>query len=114
MIIDIDGLNINYVVEGEGFEVLLLHGWGCSIETVMPIFNLLKKNFKVYAIDFPGFGKSDKPKKVFSGEDYAKIVYDFMKPEGIKNEKNNMHRAARPFARGFSFGAYVVCLAYFA
>ena len=54
MIIDIDGLNINYVVEGEGFEVLLLHGWGCSIETVMPIFNLLKKNFKVYAIDFPG------------------------------------------------------------
>lgn len=78
MIIDIDGLNINYVVEGEGSEVLLLHGWGCSTETVMPIFNLLKKNFKVYAIDFPGFGKSDKPKKVFSGEDYAKIVYDFM------------------------------------
>ena len=85
MIIDIDGLNINYVVEGEGSEVLLLHGWGCSTETVMPIFNLLKKNFKVYAIDFPGFGKSDKPKEVFSGEDYAKIVYDFMNKLKMRN-----------------------------
>ena len=64
MFIDIEGLALNYIVEGEGSPAVILHGWGCHIETVMSIVNILKERYKVYCIDLPGFGKSDKPKDV--------------------------------------------------
>lgn len=62
MFIDIDGLKINYIDEGEGKNVLLLHGWGGSIQTMMPIFNVLKDRFRVVTLDLPGFGKSSLPR----------------------------------------------------
>jgi len=42
---------------------LILHGWGANIDTVIPIVNILKSHFKVYALDLPGFGSSAEPKE---------------------------------------------------
>ncbi|HOK63364.1 MAG TPA: alpha/beta hydrolase [Soehngenia sp.] len=78
MIINIDGMNINYIVEGEGNPVVVLHGWGANIETVMPIVNILKSSYQVYAIDLPGFGKSDEPYDVFGSFEYAEIIKKFI------------------------------------
>ncbi len=78
MIVNIDGLNINYIVEGEGSPVVVLHGWGANIETVIPIVNVLKSSHQVYAIDLPGFGKSDEPHDVFGSFEYAEIVKKFI------------------------------------
>lgn len=76
--IEIDGLKINYIKTGSGEPVLVLHGWGASIETVMPIVNTLKKDHTVFALDLPGFGKSQKPEEVFGSFCYADIVKEFM------------------------------------
>lgn len=81
--VEIKGINIAYVEEGEGDPVIVLHGWGASIEAVMSIVNILKPFRKVYALDGPGFGDSDDPKEVFSTYDYAEVVKDFMKIKGI-------------------------------
>ena len=54
--IQLNSVNLNYIVEGEGPDMILLHGWGQNIEMMKPISDYLKKNFKVYTIDFPGFG----------------------------------------------------------
>lgn len=78
MIINIDGMNINYIVEGEGNPVVVLHGWGANIETVLPIVNILKSSYQVYAIDLPGFGKSDEPYDVFGSFEYAEIIKKFI------------------------------------
>lgn len=78
MKVTIEGIDINYITEGSGKNVLLLHGWGANIDTMMPIYNLLKDNFKVYAIDFPGFGKSQEPGDVFGVYDYARITKQFI------------------------------------
>ena len=78
MIVNIDGMNINYIVEGEGSPVVVLHGWGANIETVIPIVNVLKSSHQVYAIDLPGFGKSDEPHDVFGSFEYAEIVKKFI------------------------------------
>jgi len=78
VIINIDGMNINYIVEGEGNPVVVLHGWGANIETVMPIVNILKSSYQVYAIDLPGFGKSDEPYDVFGSFEYAEIIKKFI------------------------------------
>jgi len=76
--VTIENMNINYICEGKGANVLILHGWGASIDTVMPIVNILKEHFRVYAIDLPGFGKSEKPEFPFSSQDYARIVKKFI------------------------------------
>lgn len=84
MVAEIEGLNINYITVGSGEPVLVLHGWGTSIETVMPIVNVLKDSMKVYAIDLPGFGKSDIPNEVFGSFHYADIVKGFIDQMGLK------------------------------
>ena len=43
----------------------------------------LSKKFTTYAIDFPGFGKSDEPDSSYTVEDYAKLTLEFI-------EKNNI------------------------
>ena len=84
MNININELNINYEVSGEGTPVILLHGWLCSLETMKPIANVLQ-NFKVYNVDLPGFGKSDMPAKPFNTEDFGNFLDGFIKELKIEN-----------------------------
>lgn len=84
MYIDIDGLNINYMDEGKGKDVLLLHGWGGSIQTMIPIFNILKDKFRVLIVDLPGFGKSSIPEKPWNSYDYAECINKFIEKLNIK------------------------------
>ena len=85
MFIDIDGLKINYLDEGVGSEVLLLHGWGGSIETMLPIFNILKDKFRVITMDLPGFGKSETMHEPWDSYKYAEFVHKFIKKINLKN-----------------------------
>lgn len=82
---NIEGINLNYIVEGEGKDVLVLHGWGANINTVLPIVNILKEKFKVHALDLPGFGKSQEPKEPIDSFKYADIVKAYMDSMEIKN-----------------------------
>ena len=84
MKINIEGLDLNYLCEGEGKDVLILHGWGASIQAMLAIHNHLKDRFKVYTLDLPGFGESDEPKEVWNSHDYADFVKKFMDEMDIK------------------------------
>lgn len=84
MIKEINGLNINYIIEGEGKPIIVLHGWGANINTVLSIVNALKDRYKVYAIDLPGFGKSQEPQEVIGSFEYAEIISKFMEKEKIE------------------------------
>lgn len=85
MKIKIEGMELNYICEGQGKDVLILHGWGANIDTVLPIVNLLKTHFKVYAMDLPGFGQSTEPEEVFGSKDYGRIVKKFTDKMNIKD-----------------------------
>ncbi len=78
MEIIIDKIRLNYIIEGVGEDVIVLHGWGANIETVMPIVNVLKDKFRVHALDLPGFGKSDDPDEPIDSFKYAEIVKRYM------------------------------------
>lgn len=80
----IDELNINYKIIGDGELVVLLHGWGQNISMMQPLVKGLK-NKKVLILDLPGFGLSDKPKKVWSIEDYADFVHKCILELGYKD-----------------------------
>lgn len=81
----IDGLNINYIDEGNGNAVLLLHGWGGSIQTMRPIANLLKDKCRVITLDLPGFGESELPKAPWNSYDYAYFIKKFIDALGLNS-----------------------------
>lgn len=67
--VEVDGLRIAFIDEGEGPAVLLLHGepsWSFLYRKMIP--PLLEAGFRVLAPDLVGFGRSDKPT---SPDDYS-------------------------------------------
>ena len=63
---------------GAGKLVLLLHGWGDRAAGLRGLQMALAKNFRVIALDLPGFGGSEAPKTVWGLNDYALFVGDFL------------------------------------
>jgi haloalkane dehalogenase len=66
--LEIDDARIHYIDEGQGEVVLCLHGepsWSYLYRKMIP---LLLPNHRVLAMDFLGFGRSDKPA---NREDYS-------------------------------------------
>lgn len=85
MEIVIKNLKLNYLDEGNFSDtVVLLHGWGANLRTMIPISNLIKDRYRVVLLDLPGFGKSDEPVKVYSSFDYVDIVIKFLKEINVK------------------------------
>ena len=56
MVRKIDDIPVNYIDEGEGKIVLLLHGWGANITLYRSVIDTLKQGRRVIALDMPGFG----------------------------------------------------------
>ncbi len=98
MEITINSLKINYIVEGEGKPVVLLHGWGSSVLAYRGIINSLKGICKFYAFDFPGCGGSEMMHEPWDLEDYCRLTLEFIKEMGLDN----------PILIGHSHGGRVV------
>lgn len=83
MNVNVNGLNICYDEAGEGKDVILLHGWGATKESLGPVFRLLEKNFHVVSPDMPGCGGSDEPAEPWCVSDYSAFLCEFIKAVGI-------------------------------
>src|SRR5262249_51140760 len=69
--LEVSGLRVRCLSEGAGEPVLVLHGWGGSIESVRPIVAALTDVANAYAVDLPGFGESDPPPEAWGTGEYA-------------------------------------------
>ena len=85
MNINIDGLNINYIDEGSGEVVVLLHGWGSNITLFQSMTKLLSSKYRVIAMDMPGFGESDEPSTPWNVDNYVDFVIKFLKNFDVKS-----------------------------
>ena len=83
--INIRGTQLFYTVEGEGMPVILMHGWGCNHSTLKSIEAQLTPGFKVYNVDFPGFGGSNEPSAVWGVEEYTSLIEEFARQEHIES-----------------------------
>lgn len=72
--------NIYYVKSGTGHPLLLIHGPASGTSSFMwrKNFDELSKNYTVYAIDLPGFGKSQKLPITYTSKIYRNVIYDFI------------------------------------
>ena len=93
----IGGLEVRYRREGRGHPVLLLHGWGGSIESFHPVFQSLSQHFDATAIDFPGHGQSSLPPKPWEVSDFLDCTLALMDNLGLQ----------RPHVVAHSFGGRV-------
>jgi pimeloyl-ACP methyl ester carboxylesterase len=93
----INDISLHYHMTGEGYPVILLHGWGGSISSFEPVHKHLETKFKTCSIDLPGFGRSDPPKTAWTTLDYADFLIHFFNEMGIYN----------PIILGHSFGGRI-------
>ncbi len=84
MVIKIDDIPVNYIDEGEGSAILLLHGWGSNITLFDGIVKALSPSHRVIAPDMPGFGKTPEPQRAWSVDDYVDFIIKFIDSLGLK------------------------------
>jgi pimeloyl-ACP methyl ester carboxylesterase len=77
--------SVHYEVYGRGRPVILLHGWLESWGLWQDTMDFLGDSYRTYAIDFWGFGESDKKRESFTVPDFVLLVNDFMEQLGIKH-----------------------------
>ena len=64
---------------GNGFPLVLVHGFLGSSIMWEPQINYLRKNYRIISPDLPGFGNSNKAKSKDNINDMAKIILDCLK-----------------------------------
>ena len=74
----IDDISVNYIDQGQGDVILLLHGWGANITLYQGIISTLVQNHRVIALDMPGFGKTTEPSVPWCVDDYVDFVLKFI------------------------------------
>lgn len=95
--IEIDGRKVAYDVSGSGRPLILMHGWGCTHQTVASVAAVAAQTNTVYSLDLPGFGDSDEPLEPWTPERYALMLRKFIEALGIE----------RPILAGHSYGGRV-------
>ncbi|TIQ37054.1 MAG: alpha/beta hydrolase [Mesorhizobium sp.] len=75
--VEVDGVRLHLIEQGQGMPLLLLHGNGSSVEdfTTSGIFDKASENYRVLAFDRPGFGRSSRPiGRVWSAAAQADLI----------------------------------------
>lgn len=100
--IEIQGLPFNYTDTGENDgrpTLMLMHGWGCSHETVVSIERVATGcGYRVVNVDFQGFGKSTEPSETWGIEQYTAAMEEFIDKLGLADNLSML---------GHSFGGRV-------
>ncbi len=77
--VTINGIRIRENIVGDGAPVLMVHGWGASIELLEPLaLRLSRIGYQCHLFDLPGFGESDEPSEPFSIFDYAAFCLAYL------------------------------------
>lgn len=102
----VDSLLTHYEQTGKGERcVLLIHGWGDSLQTFKDLQKFLSDTYTVVSVDLPGFGSTQAPDEVWDLDNYADFVAVFLKkinqkPYAIVGHSNGGALVIRGLATG--------------
>jgi pimeloyl-ACP methyl ester carboxylesterase len=74
----VDSLLTHYEIKGSGKLVVLLHGWGDAAVGLKALHESLAKDYRVVALDLPGFGGTQPPPQPWGLNEYAHFVEHFL------------------------------------
>jgi pimeloyl-ACP methyl ester carboxylesterase len=98
--ITIDGVRLHYLEEGDGPPLVLLHGLGSMVEdfVLSGLVREASKRYRVIAIDRPGYGHSERPRRFrFGAAAQAALVRKALQALDVH----------RPIVLGHSWGTLV-------
>lgn len=81
--ININGLDIHYLVSGAGEAVVIIHGGGDGALRWGRNAKILSSKYRAYAPDLPGFGLSHTVKTSFDFSDYILFIHNFTHGMGL-------------------------------
>jgi pimeloyl-ACP methyl ester carboxylesterase len=74
-----NGIRLHYQTSGAGSKpIVLVHGFGMSSAVWEKVLPLFPSDYRLYAIDLPGFGISDKPATGYSCREQAENIRLFL------------------------------------
>lgn len=83
--VTVNGWRMHYQVAGSGQQpIVLVHGLTVSGNYLLPTAVELLDDFVVYVPDLPGFGKSEKPRRVLDIESMADTLHAWMDAIGLE------------------------------
>jgi pimeloyl-ACP methyl ester carboxylesterase len=74
--------NINYEIIGEGRPIVMIHGWGCTLQmfkgSMEPVFADLNMPFQRIYFDMPGMGRSPAQRWITGSDDMQAVILEFL------------------------------------
>ncbi len=81
--IHLDNRLVHYEVFGRGQPIIFLHSWLGSWRYWVPTMDLASERYRAYAIDFWGYGESDRKGSQFNVSSYVDMLIQFMDKMGM-------------------------------
>jgi len=94
----VNGIQMHYVIGGQGDPVVLIHGWPETWYEWRHVMPALAKNYTVIAPDLRGLGDSSKPLTGYDGKTLAEDIHQLVTQLGFKTI----------FLVGHDIGSFVV------
>jgi pimeloyl-ACP methyl ester carboxylesterase len=80
----VNGIQMHYVIGGQGDPIVLLHGWPETWYAWRHVMPALAKNYTVIAPDLRGLGDSSKPLTGYDGKTVAEDIHQLVTQLGFK------------------------------
>lgn len=69
---------------GNGPHIIMMHGWGRSLNDIKPVADVLAEYATVHVIDLPGFGKTPPPPaEGWDTNQYAELILDYIRKQNL-------------------------------
>jgi pimeloyl-ACP methyl ester carboxylesterase len=81
----IDGIRLRYIKAGQGPALVLLHTLRTQLDIFQKVIPQLTGEFTVYAVDYPGHGFSDIPKRDYIPDFFISTIEKFLQELKIEN-----------------------------
>ncbi len=81
--VDVDGVSVHYREQGQGPAVVLIHGYGASLESWAGVAPVLAADHRVIAVDLKGFGWTSRPEGDYSAAAQAQLVWHVLDKLGV-------------------------------
>ena len=81
--VDVDGVHVHYREAGTGPTVILIHGFGASLDSWAGVIPELATSHRVIAIDLKGFGWTSRPAGDYSPAAEAELAWHVLDKLGV-------------------------------
>lgn len=84
--LEIDGVEVHLLDQGEGHPIVLIHGFGASSFSWRKVIPGLTEDHRILAIDLPGFGASERPRdlRVYERDRQVGLVVEILDRLGLE------------------------------